>query len=52
MSADEEAQISMACTFGGHKECEGGEPDEIGDYGTRYGWHDCSCACHSTKVSQ
>lgn len=42
----EEPQISFACLFGAHEECEGGEPDEIGDYGVRYGWHDCPCACH------
>ena len=38
--------ITFACLNSAHAECEGGEPDEIGDYGTRYGWNHCGCVCH------
>jgi hypothetical protein len=38
--------IALACDFGAHSECEGGDPDEVTDYGTRYGWNECKCPCH------
>lgn len=38
--------VTIACDFGAHLECEGGEPEEIGDYGTNYGWNECACRCH------